>query len=167
MRTVVLIICGVSGVGKTLLGRLLAEKLGWQFYDADDFHPQASIDLMRSGVPLTDQDREPWLDRLRELIAGCLAESASAVLACSALKKKYRDVLRVSDQVRFVFLRGDYATVATQLEARHSHFMNPQLLRSQFADVEEPRPEERAIVVQIGRPPSELADEVIAQLQHR
>jgi gluconokinase len=161
---VVIIICGVSGAGKTFLGKLLAEELNWQFYDADDFHSQGNIEKMRSGIALTDEDREPWLRRLRELIEQCLAEDANAVLACSALKKKYRDVLRVNDQVRFVFLRGEYATVARQLEGRRGHFMNPQLLRTQFANLEEPQPDERAIVVELGRTPRELLDEIVAQL---
>ena len=164
MPAVVIVISGVSGVGKSLLGKLLAQELGCQFYDADDFHSNDNIEKMRRGIPLTEQDREPWLARLHELVGRCLGENVDAVLACSALKKKYRDFLRVSSKVKFVFLRGDYATVAAQLKSRRGHFMNPELLRSQFADLEEPGPDERAIIVQIGRPPRQLLDEIMEQL---
>jgi gluconokinase len=164
---VVVIICGVSGAGKTFLGKLLAQQLGWQFYDADDFHSEVSVDKMRRGIPLDDDDRAPWLARLRELVVRCLVENIDAVVACSALKKKYRDVLRVNSKVKFVFLRGDYATVSAQLQGRHGHFVNPELLRSQFADLEEPEPDEHAIVVQLGRPARELVNEIVSQLPSR
>ena len=163
----VVIICGVSGVGKTLVGSLLAKELGFDFYDADDFHSQQNIDKMGVGIPLTDEDREPWLRCLRELIAGCLARDVDAVLACSALKRKYRDALRINDQVQLVFLLGDYSVIAAQLEARVGHFMNPNLLRSQFADLEEPKPDEGAIVVRAGQPVRDLLDQILAQLPRR
>ena len=103
----VVVIWGVAGVGKTTIGQLLARELGWKFSEADDFHPQANIDKMRSGIPLTDEDRQPWLEELRDAIKQALAANEDMILACSVLKKKYRDRLKVSDQVRFVFLRGD------------------------------------------------------------
>src|SRR5437660_1200712 len=102
----VVVIWGVAGAGKTTIGQLLAKELGWKFLEGDDFHPQANIDKMRSGEPLTDEDREPWLERLRDLIKRSLAANENAVLACSALKKKYRDLLRVNADVKFVFLRA-------------------------------------------------------------
>jgi gluconokinase len=104
---VVVIIFGVSGAGKTTIGKLLAEELGWRFCEADDFHPRANIDKMQRGIPLTDEDRWPWLKSLRELIKRCPAAGEDAVLACSALKERYRRYLRVNANVRFVFLRGD------------------------------------------------------------
>ena len=107
----IIIVFGVSGAGKTTVGKLLARELGWQFLEADDFHPAANIEKMRRGHPLTDEDRWPWLDRLREQIEQLLSAGENAVLACSALKRAYRDRLRVSDEVKFVFLRGDYALV--------------------------------------------------------
>ena len=163
----IVIVFGVSGAGKTTIGKLLAEQLGWQFYEADDFHPRANIDKMRSGRPLTDEDRWPWLERLRERIDQSLAAGENAVLACSALKRKYRDCLRVNSDVKFVFLRGDYAVVAKQLRHRRGHFMNPALLQSQFADLEEPRPDESAITIELGRTPQELVEEIKAKLQLR
>ena len=111
----VLIIFGVSGAGKTTIGELLARELGWHFYEADDFHSPATIEKMRRGVPLTDDDRWPWLENLRELIKRFVAANENAVLACSTLKRAYRNHLRVSAEVKLVFLRGDYALVTDQL----------------------------------------------------
>ena len=158
------IIFGVSGAGKTTVGKLLARELGWRFLEADDFHPTANINKMHSGHPLTDEDRWPWLERLRQRIERSLAAKENAVLACSALKRSYRDRLRVNDEVKFVFLRGDYALVEKQLRNRHGHFMNPALLRSQFADLEEPGPGEDALGIKLGRTPKELVTEIKTKL---
>ena len=160
----VVIMFGVSGAGKTTIGQALAEELGWRFYEADDFHSQANIDKMRQGVPLTNEDRWPWLESLRQLIKRCLAADENAVLACSALKGAYRRHLRVSDNVKLVFLRGNYELIANQLRQRHGHFMNPALLQSQFADLEEPQPTERAMVIELGRSPRELVQEITHKL---
>ena len=164
---VVAILFGVSGAGKTTIGKLLAQELGWKFYEADDFHSQSNINKMRRGVPLTDQDRQPWLTKLRELIECCLAANEDAVLACSALKEKYRRSLRVNDQVKFVYLRGDYALVAGQLRKRRGHFMNPALLKSQFADLEQPQPREGAIAIELGGSPRQLVTEIKNKLEPR
>ena len=158
------IIFGVSGAGKTTVGKLLARELGWSFIEADDFHPAANIKKMRSGYPLTDEDRWPWLERLRQQIARSLAVGRNAVLACSVLKRAYRDRLRVNDEVKFVFLRGDYAFVETQLRSRHGHFMNAALLQSQFDDLEEPQQDENVLTVELGRTPREMVDEVKTNL---
>jgi gluconokinase len=162
---VIVIVFGVSGAGKTTIGKLLAEQLGWQFYEADDFHPRANIEKMRSGRPLTDEDRWPWLERLREQITRSLAAKENAVLACSGLKRVYRDRLRVSDNVKFVFLRGSYALIEKQLRQRRSHFMNPALLRSQFADLEEPEPDEDVLTTELGRTPQELVEDIKTKLR--
>ena len=158
------IVFGVSGAGKTTIGKLLAQEVGWRFYEADDFHSRANIDKMQRGIPLTDADRSPWLERLRELIERSLEVGENAVLACSALKRAYREQLRVSDEVKFVFLRGDYALIEKQLRQRQSHFMNPELLRSQFADLEEPTPDEDVLTVKLGLAPEDLVGEINAKL---
>lgn len=161
----VVILFGVSGAGKTTIGKLLAWELNWKFYEADDFHSPANIDKMRHGVALTDEDRQSWLTSIRKQIEQSVAAKENAVLACSALKKKYRDYLRVNDQVRFIYLRGDYPRIAKQLQKRRGHFMNPALLRSQFEDLEEPGHVENAIVIDLGRTPSEMVEEIKNQLK--
>ena len=160
----IVVIFGVSGAGKTTVGKLLAQDLGWQFLEADEFHPAANIEKMRSGIPLTDEDRWPWLENLREQIKRHIAASENAVLACSALKRAYRERLRISEEVKFVFLRGDYALIAKQLRRRRGHFMNPKLLRSQFADLEEPAPDEDALTIVLGRTPQEFVKEIKTKL---
>jgi gluconokinase len=161
---VIVIVFGVSGAGKTTVGKLLARELGWRFLEADDFHPSANIEKMRGGRRLNDEDRWPWLDSLREQIKRCLAAGESAVLACSALKRAYRDCLRVNGKVKFVFLRGEYALVEKQLRSRHGHFMNPDLLQSQFDDLEEPQRDEDVITVELGRTPQAIVEEIEAKL---
>ncbi|PYS39665.1 MAG: gluconate kinase [Acidobacteria bacterium] len=163
----VVIIFGVSGAGKTTIGQLLAQKLGWCFYEADDFHSPVNVEKMRQGVPLTDLDRRPWLESLRELIKRCIATGDDAVLACSALKEAYRRYLQVNTEVKLVFLRGNYGLIAEQLRRRRRHFMNPGLLQSQFADLEEPRPAEASIVIELGRSPRQLVQEIKRKLRIR
>ena len=163
----IVIVLGVSGAGKTTIGKLLAEELNWRFYEADDFHSRANIEKMRSGLPLTDEDRWPWLNLLREQITRSLAAKENAVLACSALKRAYRERLRVSDDVKFVFLRGNYALIERQLGRRRGHFMNPALLQSQFADLEKPESDEDAITIELGQSPEELVEQIKAKLNLR
>ena len=159
-----MIIFGVSGAGKTTIGKLLAHQIGWRFIEADDFHPPANIEKMRSGHPLTDEDRWPWLKRLREQIEQSLAAGENAVLACSALKRAYRDRLRVSDEIKFVFLCGDYAVVEKQLRSRHGHFMNSALLQSQFDDLEEPQSEENVLRIEWGQTPQQIVERIKTEL---
>ena len=147
------------------MGKLLAKELRWKFYEGDDFHPQTNIDKMRAGIALTDADRAPWLQSLRELIERCLAVNTNAVLACSALKKSYRDFLRVNDSVKFVFLRGDYERINAQLQKRSGHFMNPELLKSQFDTLEEPRTEEGTIVLELEESPRSLVRQIEGKLR--
>jgi gluconokinase len=161
---VIVIVYGVSGAGKTTIGQLLARQLGWHFIEADDFHPAANIEKMHSGRPLTDEDRWPWLDRLRKQIKRSLAARENGVLACSALKRTYRERLHVSGEVKFVFLRGDYALIGEQLSQRRGHFMNPRLLRSQFADLEEPKTDEDVLTIELGGTPRELVEEIKTKL---
>jgi gluconokinase len=124
------------------------------------FHSPANVEKMRRGVPLTDEDRRPWLDSLRELIERCLNAGENAALACSALKRAYRQRLRVGAQVKLVFLHGDYELISKQLRHRRGHFMNPTLLRSQFADLQEPQPDEDVTTIKLGRSPPDLAEEI-------
>jgi gluconokinase len=160
-----MIIFGVSGAGKTTVGEVLARELGWHFYEADDFHSLANVEKMWGGIALTDEDRWPWFDCLRALIKRCLHSGENGVLACSALKRAYRERLRVSDEVKFVFLHGEYGLIEMQLRQRRGHFMNPGLLRSQFADLEEPQPGEDVLMVELGRTPEELVEEISAKLR--
>ena len=129
---------GVTGSGKTTVGRLLARKLGWKYFDADDFHPAGNLDKMRSGIALDDNDRQPWLEGLRDLIRDSLKSGENAVLACSALKEKYRRLLLIDERVKLVFLKGEFQLIQKRLRKRRGHYMNPALLESQFATLEEP-----------------------------
>ncbi len=155
----VVIVMGVVGSGKTTVGTQLAQQLGWQFADADDFHSPANIEKIQRGIPLTDQDRHPWLKTLRAVITKWIAQRSSAVLACSALKEQYRLVLHVAPEVRFVYLKGSAALIAERLRARHGHFAGEQILASQFDDLEEP---EEAVVVDISKTPAEI----VADIRH-
>jgi len=159
-----IIIFGVSGAGKTTVGKLLASELGWRFIEADDFHSAANIEKMRNGRPLTDADRWPWLDCLRRQIERSLCAGENAVLACSALKRVYRDRLRVSDEVKLVFLRGDQALIEKQLRSRHGHFMDANLLQSQFDDLDEPQPDEKVLTIELGQTPKEIVERIKTKL---
>jgi gluconokinase len=161
---VIVVIFGVSGTGKTTVGELLARGLGWRFLEADEFHSRENIEKMRSGRPLNDENRRPWLESLREQIKRSLAAGENTVLACSALKRAYRDCLRVNERVKFVFLHGDYALVKQQLLSRHGHFMNPGLLQSQFDDLEEPQRNEDVTTIEMGPAPQAIVEEIAAKL---
>ena len=156
---------GVSGVGKTTIAEALAERLGWTFKEGDDLHPAANIAKMKAGHPLTDADREPWLDAIAAWIDARLADGESGVITCSALKRAYRDRLdRGRPRVRFVFVQLSEAAVAKRIGARKGHFMPPSLLASQFADLEPPAPDEPVIVDDASQPVSAQVDAVIAAL---
>lgn len=157
----ILIVMGVVGSGKTTIGRLLAEQLGWEFADADDLHSPANVEKIRHGVPLKDADREPWLRRLRDSISNWQTAGSNIVLACSALKRSYRQELNPGPEVQFVYLKGNAALIARRLRSRQGHFANEQILASQFADLEEP---ESAIVTDIAGKPSEIVAEIRKQL---
>jgi len=158
-----LIIMGVSGSGKTTIGRQLSERLSWEYYDADDFHPPANITKMASGVPLSDADREPWLDSLRDLIAACKQGNRPGVLACSALKQTYRDHLVGADgDVQIVYLKGSFDQIWARMRLRTNHYMKPNMLKSQFEALEEPAD---ALVVDIGKEPGEICDEILSKIR--
>ena len=149
----VVVLMGVTGSGKTTIGRRLARELGWRFYDADDFHPAANVEKMSRGVPLEDSDRAPWIDTLRGLVRGWVERGESAVLACSALKERYRDHLLIDESVKLVYLKGDYELIRARLDGRRGHFMKAAMLDSQFAALEEP---ERAVRVDVSSTPAEI-----------
>jgi gluconokinase len=161
----IVIVAGVSGSGKTTVGALLAGRLGWRFADADDFHPAANVAKMRAGVPLTDEDRWPWLRILAAWMDERIARNDPAVITCSALKRSYRDVLLDGrPRARMVFLAPDREELARRLAARHGHFFPEQLLGSQFADMEPPSPEERVLTVIPTADPETTAGSIIAVL---
>lgn len=153
----IVIVMGVVGSGKTTVGQSLARALGWEFADADDFHPPANVEKIRCGHPLTDADRAPWLERLRAAIAQWIVEKRNVVLACSALKKSYRRILETGPEVRFVYLKGGAALIAERLRSRHGHFADEKILASQLADLEEP---EGALTVDISSPPAQIVDAI-------
>ena len=157
----VLVIMGVVGSGKTTVGGLLAHKLGWQFADADGFHPAESIRKMSQGIPLTDDDRAPWLGAMRSAIQQWGNEGKDVVLACSALKHSYREELRAGD-VRFVYLQGGARLIAQRLHARRGHFATNSILESQFADLEEPKD---ALAVSIDQTPEAIVNEIFSKLK--
>ncbi|MGH8761369.1 MAG: gluconokinase [Burkholderiales bacterium] len=158
----IVVLMGVSGAGKTTVGKLLSERLGWPLLDADDYHPPANIEKMRSGIPLTDDDRWPWLDRLNGLLKDKEWRGQGALLACSALKQKYRDRLAAGCRnLRWVYLKGSFELIESRLKARKGHYMKAGLLKSQFAALEEPSD---AITADISVAPEAIADTVKAAL---
>ena len=158
----IIILMGVSGSGKTTIGGRLAQALGWLFYDGDQFHPLANIAKMQQGIPLTDEDRWPWLHTLRARIETWVQQDMSAVLACSALKQAYREYLIIDeDEVKLVYLKGDYDLIHERLAQRQGHFMPPGLLASQFEALEEPK---RGVVVDIVHPPETIVALIRKQL---
>jgi gluconokinase len=161
----IVIVMGVAGAGKTTVGSRLAASLGCEFIDADDYHPPASVQKMRAGQPLGDDDRWPWLARLNGVLREHAKRGAGLVLACSALKAGYRKALaRGLPDARLVYLRGSKAVIAPRLAGRGGHFMNPGLLDSQFATLEEPRD---AIVVDVAATPEALVGAIRAALAER
>jgi gluconokinase len=149
----IILIMGVTAAGKTTVGRALAATLHWRFADADDYHSEANIAKMRAGIPLTDEDRAPWLQSLRSAILGWIASGESIVLACSALKASYRDILLASPEVKLVYLRITEELAAARLAARRGHYMNPVLVRSQFETLEEPHD---ALIVDAAQPTEQI-----------
>jgi gluconokinase len=149
----IILLMGVTASGKTTVGKQLALELGWRFLEGDDFHSPENIKKLRQGMPLNDEDRKPWLEAIRETIRATLARGENAVIACSALKETYRRMLRVSEQVIFVYLKATIPLIQERLRRRVGHFMNPNLIQSQFDTLEEP---EDALQIDAGLTPAEI-----------
>lgn len=150
----ILLLMGVSGCGKTLVGRMLADQLGWPMYDGDDFQPKENVAKMAQGMPLNDRDRRPWLLAIHDLLVGIKSKRGYAVVACSALKQDYRDLLLDGmEGIRLVYLKGEYAILEERLKRRQGHFFKASLLGSQFEILEEPRD---AVIVNVDNPPEAI-----------
>jgi carbohydrate kinase (thermoresistant glucokinase family) len=164
----VLVMMGVSGSGKTTVAAGVADRLGWTLLEGDSFHPAANVAKMKAGTPLTDEDRWPWLHAIAGAIDAKRAAGESAVVACSALKHAYRDIL-VADRpdVFLVYLQGSRALIGQRMAARKGHFMPAALLDSQFATLEEPAPEEHALIVSVAAAPDAIVEEVLRQVRER
>jgi gluconokinase len=164
-RPSIIVVMGVSSSGKTTVGALLAGRLHWEFEDADWFHPAANIDKMHAGIQLTDDDRAPWLRDIAAWIDRTREQDAHAVLACSALKRRYRDVLlKGRPYVRLVYLKGSEALIARRMAARHGHFMPRELLHSQFEALEEPGADENPVTISVELRPREVVAKILAEL---
>lgn len=162
----IVVVMGVSGSGKTTIAAGLARQEGWILLEGDSFHPAANIAKMKAGTPLTDDDRWPWLRAIAAREDELLAAGQSAVVACSALKRSYRDILLGGRPDTFLmYLHGSHALIAERMKARKDHFMPPALLESQFATLEEPGPDEHPIIVDIGGPPETVIQDAVRQLK--
>jgi ribose 5-phosphate isomerase A len=161
----ILVVMGVSGAGKTTIGEELAARLGWPFEEGDSLHPEANVAKMHAGIPLTDADRQPWLERVAAWIDGQRAAKRPGIITCSALKRSYRDVV-IGDrpEVRLVYLRGGRDLIAEHLSGRKGHFMPASLLQSQIDTLEGPDPDEDPLIVDVGPSAAQVADEIIRQL---
>jgi gluconokinase len=163
---VIVVLAGVSGSGKSTVGPLLAEQLNGMFADGDAFHPAANVAKMHAGVPLTDADREPWLRAIEAWLDQRIAAGQTAVLACSALRRHYRDALRAGrPQVRLVLLNVSHEVAVARVVARHGHFFPRSLLDSQFRDLEPPAPDEPVLVVDADQPPAQIVADITAALR--
>ena len=162
MKTGFIIVMGVSGCGKSSVGKLLAEKLGWDFYDADDFHPSINVKKMADGIPLDDSDRAPWLALLHELISSSLKQNQPGVLACSALKERYRQqLMEGNENIQLVYLKGNYDLIWSRMSTRREHYMQPEMLQSQFDALEEPV---NALTMDISGPVDDISLKVLEQM---
>ena len=158
----VLIIMGVAGCGKTSVGKMLSEKLVWKYYEGDEYHPKENVEKMSNGIPLNDEDRMPWLLKLRSIIEDSLSNGENIILSSSALKEAYRKILKVDDRVKFIYLKGSYELIEGRMKLRKEHFMKPGMLKSQFDALEEPT---YAIVIDINQPLEKIVENILQKIQ--
>jgi gluconokinase len=167
-RTTIAVIMGVSGSGKTTIAQGVAARLGWHVLEGDTFHPPANVQKMSKGIPLGDADRLPWLEAIAAAIDRMLTQGLPAAIACSALKRKYRDILiGKRPDVVLVYLKGSQELIGQRMANREGHFMPPSLLGSQFATLEEPEPDEHPIIVDVRAPSEAIVSDVIKAMQER
>jgi gluconokinase len=157
----IVLVMGVTGAGKTTVGSLLAKELGWEFADADRFHPPANVEKMRQAIPLNDEDRIPWLEAIHQQMKQWNEAGINGVITCSALKQSYRQQLLRGLEVKLVYLQGSYALIAQRVSRRQGHFAPAELVSSQFSALEEPS---HALAVQVDRSPEEIAAEIRQRL---
>jgi len=158
----IIVLIGPMGCGKTTIGQLLAGKLNWLFYDGDDFHPEANIEKMRMGISLTDKDRQPWLERLHNKMIQLNRSKKNAIIACSALKRTYRQILGIDqDEIRSVYLKGSYELIRNRLSNRNHPYMDNHLLMSQMETMEEPQ---KGLTVDISKSPEDIVKQIIDPL---
>lgn len=157
----VIILIGVSGSGKTTIGKLLTKKLNWKFIEGDDFHSKKNKEKMENGIPLTSADRKPWLLSLKKIITKSLEKNENIIIACSALKKAYRKILKINRKVKFVYLKGDFKIIKERIENRKNHFFKVALLESQFNDLEEPK---NILNIDIKNDPEFITNKIIKEL---
>jgi len=156
----VILVMGVSGSGKTTIGQMLSAQLNWPFVDGDSLHSAANVAKMAAGIPLTDDDRAPWLQSIHDVMEGWLIQQKNGIVASSALKEKYRRILLTSPEIKIVYLRGSYELIYSRMQHRPGHYMKPEMLQSQFAALEEPTD---AIVIDIAAP----AEEIVANIRQK
>ena len=156
----VILVMGVSGSGKTTIGEMLSAQLNWPFIDGDSLHSAANIAKMAAGIPLTDDDRAPWLQSIHDVMEGWRMQHKNGIIASSALKEKYRQILLTSPEIKLVYLRGSYDLIYSRMQHRPGHYMKPEMLQSQFAALEEPND---AVVVDI----SESAEQIVASIRQK
>jgi gluconokinase len=157
----IFIVMGVSGSGKTTVGKAVSNKFGWKYYEGDEYHPAENVEKMKNWIPLNDEDRLPWLLSLRKVIEEAISKRENIVISCSALKEAYRKILKVSEEVKFIYLKGSYDLIRKRMEERIPHFFKPEMLKSQFDVLKEPQ---QAIEIDISKSSESIIGDLIDKI---